>query len=378
MNLSRWFVLGMLALLTVCTAVIMASAAGSNSIQPANNTYPLTVTKSGLCYEINNMTQYSNVTLDLNGSSYYVLDNFISPLQVGISINNISYTLKGGTPIKFASGVQYNYTVELTAVSYKPYLHTASLAVCAVPRLNATTTVFTFTHTVINITNGTQQVIVSNLSVFSNVTVNYRPMNATFVLSSASYVPVSVLVKVANVTGYNITVPDGYGKLSLLNFSINSSSVPIAVSFHYRCAYVCNVNLTSGANATASHVSFYKVCPLVSSIIRPFLFSGGSWESVTPTVVDANACSLSFGLSNSTNYFLGIFNVPTPSVIPVTPLQQIATTIEVNPLEAAVIFVVAAIIITMSLRRSLSHSKRILDMNKRILKSAGSKIKRGA
>ena len=361
-----------LAVLAGTPAFAIAASSGSYSFAPSNSVSTINITKSGTCYEIHNMTQYSNVTINLNGTDYSVLENFISPLQVGISINGTPYTLKGGIPTTFASSASRNYTVELTSVSYKPYLHVISLAVCAVPKGNATTTVFTYVRTVINVTNSTSQIAVENLSLFSNVTVNYIPMNATIVLSSASTLPVSVLLGITNETGYNITIPNGYGKLELLDLNLNTSAVGVRVSFRYRCSYVCNVNLTS---QNASYVSFYKVCPLVNSIIRPFVFSNGTWTSISPTIVNTDVCSLSFGLSNSTSYLLGIFSIPTPSVVTVTPLQRIAFTIAINPVEAAVIFAIAAVIIAVGIWRSLSHSRRILEMNRRILKRAGSKIK---
>ena len=363
----------MLAVLAGLLSSAAAASSGPYSFASSNSTTNISITRSGTCYVIHNMTQYSNVTLNLNGSSYTIMENFISPLQAGISINNVSYTLKGGIPITFAKSSLYNYTAELTSVSYRPYLHVISLAICASPKTNATTTIFTYTHTVINVTNETSKIAVRNLSVFSNVTVNYIPMNATIVLTSTSTLPVGVLLGIANETAYNITIPDGYGKLELLNLDLNSSAVAMSVSFHYTCSYACNVNLTSH---NAGSYSFYRGCPLVSSIIRPFVFRNGIWTSISPTVVNTDMCSLTFGLSNSTTYLLGIFSIPAPSVVTVTPLQRIAYTIAINPVEAAVVLAIAAVIIAVGIRRSLAHSRRILEMNRRILKRAGSKIKK--
>ena len=365
----------MLAVLAGLLSSAAAASSGPYSFASSNSATNISITRSGTCYVIHNMTQYSNVTLSLNGSSYTILENFISPLQVGISINNVSYTLKGGIPITFAKSSLYNYTVELTSVSYKPYLHVVSLAVCTVPK-GAPTTIFTYVQTVINITNETSHVVIRNLSAFSNVTVNYRPMNATFVLSSKSLVPVSVILGIINETGQNTTIPAGYGKLELLNLTSNSSSTSIRAYFRYRCTYICNINTNGGFQVTTGGISLYRVCPLVSSIIRPFVFRNGIWTSISPTVVNTDVCSLSFGFSNSTAYLLGIFSIPAPSVVTVTPLQRIAYTIAINPVEAAVVLIIAAIIIAVGLRRSLAHSRRILEMNRRILKRAGSKIKK--
>ena len=73
----------------------------------------------------------TNVTLD--GKFIEIVTNFIGPTSAGVTVNNVSYTLtEGAAPLPFnISGS--DYTLELTAITYLPVLHTIEVSVCGPP-----------------------------------------------------------------------------------------------------------------------------------------------------------------------------------------------------------------------------------------------------
>jgi hypothetical protein len=87
------------------------------------------VTKVGQCYEIVNFTQLNEEQITLNGVTFTVTENFISPDSAGISIDSAAFTIQPNIPVSF--GVQgRNYSIDLKSISYIPIVQTVAVDVC--------------------------------------------------------------------------------------------------------------------------------------------------------------------------------------------------------------------------------------------------------
>ena len=96
-----------------------------------NNTVP--THPSAACYIFDNLTQYNQANLTLNDTRFQLRVNFITPTSAGVTVNNSSYTLYANTTQQIYRNTDFNYTIELTNLSYVPIEDTVQLKVCSTP-----------------------------------------------------------------------------------------------------------------------------------------------------------------------------------------------------------------------------------------------------
>ena len=107
---------------------------GSGGGGGGGGTFKPTVTQNGSCYYISNFTQDSQESIDLNSSSFGVVENYITPTGAGIDINGVAYFVGEGGMVQIGSTAGYNYTMRLVNFSYAPILHTVDISICSSQR----------------------------------------------------------------------------------------------------------------------------------------------------------------------------------------------------------------------------------------------------
>ncbi len=111
------------------TAAPVLGSGGTGS--PGGAGQKPTVKQVRSCYDVLNFTQDNQETLTLNGTSFNIVENFITPTSAGISVNGRSYTLSNGESIDAGSGSGYNYTLQLQNISYLPIQHVVAVSLCS-------------------------------------------------------------------------------------------------------------------------------------------------------------------------------------------------------------------------------------------------------
>jgi hypothetical protein len=254
------------------------------------------VTRSGSCYTISNLTQRSLVNVSLNGISFEIRVNFITPTTAGVTVNGLSYTLSLDQQqvIQQASG--NNYTMEMTALSYIPIEDTFSLSVCGPggQPANATTTI---TPTAPTATTSNSTVLTFNFTNSSNsISTNLGIWPGTITVSAQPGVSGPVGLHITNVTATESGLPQNYTKLVVLNMTLNSTAnVTIEATLHYSC----QTN---------------------SSRIVLFVLENHTWMGISP--VSENACSISFLTPKNRVIALMAANVKPPAAPTNTVVQR--------------------------------------------------------
>lgn len=91
------------------------------------------------CYLTDGLTEDNNALITLNGTTFTVVDNFISPNDTGVSINNQQYTLYVNNAVTLPSSNSLNYSIDLVNLYYAPIEHTVNLLLCSGPLQTANT-----------------------------------------------------------------------------------------------------------------------------------------------------------------------------------------------------------------------------------------------
>lgn len=109
---------------------------GGGTFKPAVSAFNST------CYQIINLTTPDYAVVNFANVSFNIRANFISPTDAGITINGTaSYTLYLNSAIPILDTAAYNYTLELTGISYIPAVHTITLRACSISRIQPNTNV---------------------------------------------------------------------------------------------------------------------------------------------------------------------------------------------------------------------------------------------
>jgi hypothetical protein len=89
------------------------------------------------CDQVSNLTQLGSATFNLDGQTFTIVDNFISPTSAGIMINGKQYTLSDGSTVSIGIVGGVNYTATLKSISYNvPIMHTVAVEICGTSQLN--------------------------------------------------------------------------------------------------------------------------------------------------------------------------------------------------------------------------------------------------
>jgi hypothetical protein len=93
------------------------------------------------CYQIANFTNPNSESFTLNGTSFDIVASAIAPNSTALIINGKTYIILPNSPVGIGSNSGFNYTADLTGISYLPILHTATVDVCsiAIPAVAAPT-----------------------------------------------------------------------------------------------------------------------------------------------------------------------------------------------------------------------------------------------
>ncbi len=135
---ARFFIIAIAAALIVALPVSYA-ALPQFPITPYSN-----VTQVG--YHVLNISTYGYFTAVIGQRSFNTTQNFISPNESGVTINNVSYDLYPGKPV-LISGTNDSY-VMLVRVNYIPRQHTVNVNIYSLqPTITTTSSTTSSTST---------------------------------------------------------------------------------------------------------------------------------------------------------------------------------------------------------------------------------------
>ncbi len=131
--------MGMLALF----AVLLMGLAGVASAQVFNITPYSNSTQVG--YHVTNSSTSDSDSIYINGEYLYFVQNFITPNESGVTVDNTSYYLYLNRPVALVQG--NNSYLVLYQINYIPRLHTADFNIYENQPPSTTTTTATTTST---------------------------------------------------------------------------------------------------------------------------------------------------------------------------------------------------------------------------------------
>lgn len=247
------------------------------------------------CYQITNITSPDYAVVNINSSSFYVRENFISPTDTGITINNQThYTLSLNSNYSISKNSRYNYTISLKRISYLPIIQTVVLEICAVPVQNVTTITKPL---IIKTQNETAKL---NVSISVPTKINFTSYGTVISVSSGISPTISnsstnrqniskakIQLSIKNVSNPAIPLPVHYNKITILNITINSTNKTI---------------ILSKINASISYN-----CSIPSDRIQPFIYQNNTWEVITRFSINSTACTTSISIPSDP--IVGLFEL---------------------------------------------------------------------
>ena len=242
--------------------------------------------------------------MHFGSETVHVVDNFISPNETGVMVdNNQSFLLQFN---KTYSIKGTNATIALTGLIYAPIEHTVTLELCATSPSNS-------------VSNTVKSILSLNIT--------YDALPLQLIVTSDNAITVQ-LVNIVNAPN----APSGLSDISATNVIVNSSLV---------ASLNINVQFSCSAKGAA-----------------PYVLKNGVWEAVVPYTYDnsSNVCAVKFNIP-SNDPVIGIMQksksvVPqkpsvSTTVAPTTTVQQQSTTsstgINKNLLAVFVILLVAIV-----------------------------------
>ena len=138
----------------------------------------ITPIKNG--YDIENLSPYGSFNVILCNKNLQIYDNFVTPTSVGITVDNVSYTLNASQTVTL-SNVGSGCYAKFLNVTFLPSLRLANISLTMIPTTSTTSTTTEPTTTIIQITTkstSTYSTIPSNI-----VTKTIIPMNSVNTIS---------------------------------------------------------------------------------------------------------------------------------------------------------------------------------------------------
>ncbi len=256
----------------------MATGGGGGVQKPSISTIP-----NG--YIVNGIAQLNTFSITLCGEAFTVTDNYISPNATGISVNNALKVLTLGNPVQIGASGQGSCYAMLNSIQYTPILHNASVSFY----------LSTNALRIINVTGPSFNGLIPYISSNSPLDINFENGNALILVYTASNVPFTSNVSLANDTAStpNLT---GYKKLLSFGVNVSSPSASLNITVHYPCS------------APSPTISVYKLL-------------NGAWAAITSTA-NASACTVSFSLAPG-DPIIGVFQAlpPKTTTVPVSTAQ---------------------------------------------------------
>ena len=345
------------------------SSGGGGASAGGGSQKPSVIELDNGCYQVTNITSPDYAIVNINGSSFYVRDNFVSPTDTGVTINNQThYTLYFNSNYSISKNSRYNYTISLKRISYLPIIQTVVLDICAAPVQNITSTAKPI---IIKTQNETTQF---NFSISSPLEINFTHYGAVIGISSGITNMLSnsthkqniskskIQLSIKTVSNHAIPTPPHYNKIRILNITLNSTNKTI---------------LTSDINASIDYN-----CSISSGSIQPFLYQNNTWEVITHFSINSNACTAN--ISIPADPIVGLFElqaitgtghtsngttIQTSTIPATTTYQQSASSS--NKEEYTIIGIMAIIVILFLLylinrggKRGPKHEKEVQDTEK--------------
>ncbi len=137
-------------------------------------------------YQVTNITEYSTFSLTLCGNVINVIENYITPIYAGVTINGQQYALYPGVQTQLTNVGKYYYA-ELEGISYLPILHTITL------NLTSTECISPITVPIINATVPTTSIPTTRTT--TSRTTIFIPFIST--ITSSTTVTASILLAIA-------------------------------------------------------------------------------------------------------------------------------------------------------------------------------------
>ena len=236
-------------------------------------------------YLVYGIAQLNSFSIMLGDQNIHAVDNFLSPTDTGILINNVSYTLAPGQPARIA-GINCQCYVELTGISYLPILKTVSLY-------------FYMANSTAQAIGNATQINVSASSQFP-ARLNFSDFKAEIVVNTNRQSFTNMLMHVANYTSTTPAVPSGYVRLESIDITATPDNFSyIDVSLNYGCAYK-------------------------DSSIAAFMLTNGTWVAIRNATNTPSECTLSFPIYSDP--VVGIFAQSTPSTsLPSSSVSTVTT-----------------------------------------------------
>lgn len=224
----------------------------------------------GICYLISNLTQRDALPVPINGTTFHLTVNFITPTTAGVSVNNTAYTLNQSSLQGLLNTSSYRYTIELMSIYYIPIEQTITLEMCSTgdaPHSNSS--IISANLIVKNGANLSSIPIVSN---DLSAQLGFWPGNIS--ISTSNVISNSIYLSISNVTSSVPRPPDNYSLLVAANITLN---------------------YTYTTNATISLELRYG-CGLNESRLQPFILKNQKWSKIINSTLNSYLCSISFSI----------------------------------------------------------------------------------
>ena len=272
-----------------------------------------TVLHEGSCYDLYNLTQKSLVNFYLNNSPISVRVNYITPTGGGITVNDTSYNVTPSVIERLFENRGYNYTAEMSDLSYLPVEDTFSLAVCSSPTSLTLNSPPSYNQTVTSQASKVSALVaaINNLTVTNNTQNNTItttaalsgwPGNLTVVTTAGTPRP-KLHIGQPSSTAIRVPAPSGYGYLIvMLNLTVNATaSANVLATLSYGC-------LNNPAD------------------LEPFILKNGSWVEIGTFSINKISCTISFTVPKDPTVAIFSSAVPfttttaqtTTSILPLT------------------------------------------------------------
>ncbi len=258
---------------------------------------PSVVSLGNGCYQIANLTSPDYVDVVLPGSSFYMRDNFISPNDTGLTIDNTSeYNLHLNSVYHIGGNSEYNYTISLKGISYLPIIDTVLINMCALPVSQAnphiTPIIITEKNPILNLSINVSRAEAFNFTAYHavvSIVPIKAPANSTKIPANKSKQHVTGKMTIRNITSPGIPMPQHYSLVRMLNLTINSTN---------QANYTLAVNVSIGYN-----------CSVPSDRLQPFIYTNSSWDILARFSANATLCTVSFPIP--ADPIIGLFEVQT-------------------------------------------------------------------
>jgi len=259
-----------------------------------------TLSQAGSCYVVGNLAVPNTASFTLNKTQIGLTTNFIGPNQTGVTINGYSETLLPNQRQTLFQSGGFNYTAELTSISYIPIEHSVVLQICSSP-ISTTQNPASSSNQVNeqpqNNTNATiPEIGIKNLTITNDTASNSIQLTAALTGLGGE---ITILASSGSSTPHlNVTTPS-YPQLP--------SNSPTNYTY---LVTVLNITATTTSNVIITATLNFG-CSENPSQIKPFILKNGDWEQIDNFTINKSACAISFAIP--ADPIIALFSSASPS-----------------------------------------------------------------